>query len=146
LGQSKAKLEHRNRNRVYLGTVDLNELIEAGHPAQAVWALLEGMDFSRYEEQIRSREEEAGRRAVPPRQLAALWIYGYSLGVGSARALERMQESLRELARGRSRAGGWSALYGTACSAGLRATPARRRARGNAGRGKFLLQLICMSW
>jgi hypothetical protein len=48
------------------------------------------MDFSRYEEQIRSREEEAGRRAVPPRLLAALWIYGYSLGVGSARALERM--------------------------------------------------------
>jgi transposase len=89
--QSKPKLEYRNRGQVYLGVVDLDKLIEAGHAARAVWALLEGMDFSRWEEQIRSREGEAGRSAVPPRLLAALWIYGYSLGVGSARALERMQ-------------------------------------------------------
>lgn len=91
MGQSKAKLEYRNRDQVYLGPVDLNALVEAGHPARAVWAVLEGIDFSLYEEQIRSREGEAGRSAVPPRLLAALWIYGYSLGVGSARALERMQ-------------------------------------------------------
>lgn len=89
--QSRPKLEYRNRDQIYLGMVDLNNLIDEWHPARAVWAVLEGIDFSLYEEQIRSREGEAGRSAVPPRLLAALWIYGYSLGVGSARALERMQ-------------------------------------------------------
>jgi transposase len=89
--QAKPKLEYRNRQQVYLGPVDLEALIEAGHPARAVWSLLESIDFSSYEDAIRTREGEAGRAAVPPRLLAALWIYGYSLGIGSARALERMQ-------------------------------------------------------
>ena len=89
--QPKPKFEFRNRSQVYLGPVDIEALIEAGHPARAVWALLESLDFSGFEDQILSREGQAGRAAVPPRLLAALWIYGYSLGVGSARALERMQ-------------------------------------------------------
>jgi transposase len=89
--QPKPKFEFRNRLQVYLGPVDIEALIEAGHPARAIWALLESLDFSGFEEQILSREGQAGRAAVPPRLLAALWIYGYSLGVGSARALERMQ-------------------------------------------------------
>ncbi len=89
--QPKPKFEFRNRSQVYLGPVDIEALIEAGHPARAIWALLESLDFSGFEEQILSREGQAGRAATPPRLLAALWIYGYSLGVGSARALERMQ-------------------------------------------------------
>lgn len=89
--QAKPKLEYRNRQQVYLGPVDLEALIELDHPARAVWSLLESIDWSAYEQSIRTREGEVGRAAVPPRLLAALWIYGYSLGIGSARALERMQ-------------------------------------------------------
>jgi transposase len=89
--QPKPKFEFRNRSQVYLGPVDLEALIGAEHPARAIWALLETLDFSRFEEQILSREGQAGRAAVPPRLLAALWIYSYSEAIGSARALERMQ-------------------------------------------------------
>lgn len=95
--QSRPKLQDRNRNQLSLGKVDLKYLIDEAHPARAVWAVLEEMDFSRYEEQIRSREGEAGCRAAPPQLLAALWIYGFSLGIGSAQAREQVQSRERGL-------------------------------------------------
>jgi transposase len=37
-----------------------------------------------------SREGQAGRPGWPPRVLISVWIYAYSQGIASARALERM--------------------------------------------------------
>ncbi len=87
----KPKFEHRDRRQVHLGLIDLEALVAEDHPARGIWALLERVDFSAYEEEILSREGQAGRAAVPPRLLAALWIYGLSQGIGTARALERLQ-------------------------------------------------------
>jgi transposase len=95
--QSRPKLQDRNRNQLYLGKVDLKNLIDEAHLARALWAVLEKVDFSRYEEQIQSKEPEAACSAAPPQLLAALWIYAYSLGIGSAQALERMQSRERGL-------------------------------------------------
>lgn len=89
--EPKPKFEYRDRSQIRLGPVDLEALIAADHPARAIWELLESMDFSAYESTVVTREGQAGRSATPPRLLAAIWIYGYSCGVGSARALERMQ-------------------------------------------------------
>lgn len=91
MSQSRPKLDYRNRGQGYPAMVDLNSLLEEGQPARAVWALLEEMDFSLREEQMRSREGEAGRGAVPPPLLGALWICGYGLGVGSARVPEPIE-------------------------------------------------------
>ena len=89
---AKPKFEYRNRSQIYMGPVDLEAMIPADHPARAIWELLGSLDLSAYESKVVTREGQAGRAATPPRLLAALWIYGYSVGVGSARALERMQE------------------------------------------------------
>lgn len=88
---AKPKFEHRDRSQVYLGPVDLEALIGADHAVRGIWELVGTLDFSAYESQVVTREGQAGRAATPPRLLAAIWIYGYSLGIGSARALERMQ-------------------------------------------------------
>lgn len=72
--QSRPKLQYRNRNQLYLGKVDLKNLIDEAHLARVLWAVLEKMDFSRYEEQIQSQEVEAACSAAPPQLLAALWI------------------------------------------------------------------------
>src|SRR5439155_1692148 len=50
------------------------------------------LDLSGYSGEIRAVEGEAGRPAWEPRLLISLWVYGYSEGVGSGRAIEQMCE------------------------------------------------------
>jgi hypothetical protein len=64
-------------------------LIPAGHRARAIWELLGKLDFSAREKGIAAREGAAGRPCFPPRLLASIWLYGWSIEVGSARAFER---------------------------------------------------------
>lgn len=72
--------------------VDVEHLIDEHHPARGIWEVTEGLDLSGYESAIRSRQGEAGRAAWPPQLLIAVWLYGYSQGVSSARELERQME------------------------------------------------------
>ena len=48
--------------------------------------------MSQYESAIRTRKGEARRAAWPPHLLIAVWLYGYSQGITSARELERQME------------------------------------------------------
>lgn len=53
---------------------------------------VERLDLS----QVEDRYEDRGRHAYPPRQLLAVWIYGYATGVNTARPLaERCRYDLR---------------------------------------------------
>lgn len=79
-----------NRAQSYWGEIDLERLIEADHPARAIWALTGRLDLGRFEEGIRSREGTAGAPRHSPRLLVSVWVYAYSQGIASARALERM--------------------------------------------------------
>lgn len=79
-----------NREQSYWGQIDLDEMIDAGHPARAIWALSGRLDLSGFEASIQSREGQAGAPSHSPRLLVSVWLYAYSLGVGSARAVERM--------------------------------------------------------
>ena len=72
--------------------MDVDGLIGWDHAARVIWNLLDDRDLSRFEEGIRSRQEEAGRPCWPPQLLISIWLYGYSLGVASARALSRMMD------------------------------------------------------
>ncbi len=87
---SKPKFIQLNREQSYWGEIDLESLIEADHPARAVWALTGRLDLSSFEEGIRSREGTAGAPRHSPRLLVSVWVYAYSQGIASARALERM--------------------------------------------------------
>lgn len=70
----------------------LEELIEAEHPARAIWEFLEGVDTSPFEEGILAVEGRAGQATLQPRLLIALWLLACADGVGSARELSRRCE------------------------------------------------------
>ncbi len=80
------------RDQVELRAVDLESTLEAQHPARSVWALVEGMDLSSLYAGVAAVEGHAGRPAIDPRILMALWLYATIDGVSSARALARLCE------------------------------------------------------
>ncbi len=89
---AEARLKVVDRKQLVFRTVDVDRLIEEDHPARAIWEFVGQMDLSRYTEQVRSVAGGAGRPAFDPQLLVSLWVYSYSLGVSSARAIERLCE------------------------------------------------------
>src|SRR5260370_9879570 len=83
-------MREANRKQLILHPTDLEGLLEAEHPARAIWRVLEGLALGRFEESIKAREGSAGRDATDPRILLVLWLYGLSQGVSSARELARL--------------------------------------------------------
>ena len=73
-------------------SVDVERLIGEEHPARAVWEFVGQLDMSGYREEVRAVEGRAGRPGWEPRLLISLWVYAYSEGVGSARAIEELCE------------------------------------------------------
>jgi transposase len=55
-----------------------------------VWQYVEGLDLSRVYQQIKAVEGRAGREAIDPKILMALWLYATLEGIGSARQLDRL--------------------------------------------------------
>jgi len=55
-----------------------------------VWEFIGRLDLSPYQEDARAVEGKAGRPGWEPRLLVSLWVYGYSQGIGSARAIEEL--------------------------------------------------------
>jgi len=84
------RVREPNRKQMILKPEDLDSLIGAEHPARAIWRVLEGMELSGFYRPIKAREGSAGRDATDPRMLLALWLYGLSEGVNSAREIERL--------------------------------------------------------
>jgi transposase len=84
------RLETANRTQVELTPTDLESLLPPGHAARLVWRFVEGLDLQRFYEGIRAREGRAGRPAIDPKILIALWLYATIDGVGSARELDRL--------------------------------------------------------
>jgi len=81
-----------DRSQVRWEQLDIEELIPRNHAARVIWEVSGKFDFRRFEATRKTREDEAGRPCWSPRLLASIWIYSYSLGVASARAIERMME------------------------------------------------------
>jgi transposase len=65
----------------------IDDLIEPDHPARAVWRFAQGLDLTLLYARIRARGHLAGRPAIDPRVLVALWLYATLAGVKSANAL-----------------------------------------------------------
>jgi transposase len=88
--EEAVRLREANRKQLILHPTDLDGLLEAEHPARAIWRVLEGLALGRFEESIKAREGSAGRDATDPKILLGLWLYGLSQGVSSARELARL--------------------------------------------------------
>ena len=91
--EEAVRLREPNRKQLILKPEDLDSLLGAAHVARAIWRVLEGMDLRRFYQPIKAREGSAGRDATDPKVLLALWLYGLSEGVNSARELERLSQA-----------------------------------------------------
>ena len=88
----KPRYEVIDREQLSWRRVDVERLIGEEHPARAIWEFVGKLDLSRYTEEARAVEGKAGRPGWEPRLLISLWVYGYSEGVNSGRAIEELCE------------------------------------------------------
>lgn len=86
------RLVEPERDGVELRASSLDSLIGADHPARLFWAYVVELDLRELEARVKARDGVAGRPAISPRLLLALWLYATSEGVVSARLLERLCE------------------------------------------------------
>jgi transposase len=89
-GEMTPRYETANRRQIELTPTDLEALLPPGHAARLVWRFVEGLDLSAFYATIKAREGGAGRPAIDPKILVALWLYATMDGVGSARELDRL--------------------------------------------------------
>jgi transposase len=88
--EPKIKYVSLDRSQLQWAAFDLDSLIDQQHPARMIWQLTEKFDLKRFEEHVKTRQGEAGRSCWSAQLLVSVWVYAYSLGVASARAIERM--------------------------------------------------------
>ena len=88
--QGTVRLLRANRAQVELRASDLESLLPADHRARLVWAYVERQNLSRVIEAIKARGSNAGRAAIDPHILFALWLYATLEGVGSGREVARL--------------------------------------------------------
>ncbi len=70
-----------NRDQQVLQPLDIERLIAADHAARKIWAVVTGLDLSRFEEQIAGREGGAGWPCRPARLLVSVLVCCYQQGV-----------------------------------------------------------------
>jgi transposase len=90
LAAGEPRYETANRTQIELQPCDLESVLPPGHAARLVWRFVEGLDLQRFYDAIRAREGRAGRPAIDPKILVALWLYATIDGVGPAREVERL--------------------------------------------------------
>src|SRR3970282_775560 len=81
------------RNQIALRPMDLEATVGPEHTVRNVWAFVERLDLSALYTEIGSVEGGAGRPAIDPKIVMALWLYATVDGVGSAREIERLTEA-----------------------------------------------------
>src|SRR5258705_260420 len=91
-GSAEPRVQRPNRMQLELRPVDLDGLLPADHRARLVWEFVEGLDLGPLYAQIKAVSGHAGRPAIDPAILMALWLYATLEGVGSARAVARLCE------------------------------------------------------
>src|SRR5262249_16251518 len=89
----RPRLREPMRDQLELRCVDIESLIGEDHPARLFSAYVEQVDLRELEDAIKAREGHPGPPTITPRLMLALWLYAYSQGVGSARALDRLCNS-----------------------------------------------------
>lgn len=89
-GTGKARIIEADRLQLSWDLVDLDAWLPADHLARTIWAFTGTLNLSALYAAIKSVEGEAGRPAIDPRVLLALWLYATANGIGSARELERL--------------------------------------------------------
>lgn len=91
-GHGTPRLLQANRSQIELRASDLESLLAQDHRARLVWGYVVQQDLSKLIEAIKARGSNAGRAAIDPRILFALWLYATLDGVGSGREVTRLSQ------------------------------------------------------
>jgi len=91
-GQGAPRLLQPNRSQIELRASDLESLLAQDHRARLVWGYVVHQDLSKLIEAIKARGSNAGRAAIDPRILFALWLYATLEGAGSGREVARLSQ------------------------------------------------------
>lgn len=86
----RPRVRQAERSQVRLITMDLDGAVMPDDPVRSVWAFVEGLDLSPFYDRVLSREGAAGRPAIDPKILFALWVQATLDGIGSAREVARL--------------------------------------------------------
>lgn len=84
------RVQQPNRRQIELRASDLESLLPAEHRARLVWGYVERQNLDRLFDAVKARGSAAGRAAIDPRILFALWLYATLEGVGSGREVQRL--------------------------------------------------------
>jgi len=90
--QGTPRLLQPNRLQIELRASDLESLLAQDHRARLVWGYVVHQDLSRLFDAVKARGSNAGRAAIDPRILFALWLYATLDGVGSGREVARLSQ------------------------------------------------------
>lgn len=88
--QGVPRLLEPNRSQVELRASDLESLLAEDHLARLVWGYVVVQDMSLLFDSIKARGSNAGRAAINPQVLLALWLYATLNEVGSGREVARL--------------------------------------------------------
>ena len=90
--EGAVRLLQPNRLQVELRASDLESLLPQDHRARLVWGYVVRQDLSKLIEAVKARGSNAGRAAIDPHILFALWLYATLEGVGSGREVTRLSQ------------------------------------------------------
>jgi len=85
----EAKVIPIDRTQNLLVPLDVDRLIGEDHEARVIWKLTGKLDLTKFYEPLVSAQGIAGRPSWDPRMLLSIWLYAYSRGENSARAIAR---------------------------------------------------------
>jgi transposase len=91
-GKGKPRIEVVDRKQIQMQIAALDDLLPEDHRARIVWEMVQGYDLAQMYACIEAIEGGAGRPAIDPQILMAVWLYATLEGVGSARELARLCE------------------------------------------------------
>ena len=90
--QGSPRLRQPNRSQVELRASDLESLLAEDHRARLVWGYVVRQNLSKLFDAVKARGSVAGRAAIDPHILFALWLYATLEGVGSGREVARLSQ------------------------------------------------------
>jgi transposase len=86
---ASARVSRPHRDQVEMQLFALDQLLPSDHRARVVWSFVKSLNLEPLYEKIQVTDSQAGRTAIAPEILVAVWLQATLDGIGSARELDR---------------------------------------------------------
>ncbi|MEO2047162.1 MAG: IS1182 family transposase [Pirellulales bacterium] len=84
-----ARVSRPHRTQVEMPLFSLEQMLPSNHCARTVWTFVQSLNLELLYQEIEVTAHQAGRSAIDPEILVALWLLATLDGIGSARELDR---------------------------------------------------------